>query len=48
MSFYAPEEEIQMVEYATKVAQKVLPFFEKYYNVSYPLPKAGKKKVIHS
>lgn len=42
MTFYAPPEEIGMVKYAIETASKILPFYEEYYNVSYPLPKAGK------
>ena len=41
MSFYAPQDEIKMVELAIGIAKKILPFYENYYNASYPLPKSG-------
>ena len=41
MDFYAPETQIDQIDFALNVGAKILPFFEAYYNVSYPLPKAG-------
>ena len=41
MRYYAPKDQIDQVNYAMKIGSKVLPYFEKYYNVTYPLPKAG-------
>ncbi|XP_047146431.1 glutamyl aminopeptidase isoform X1 [Hydra vulgaris] len=39
MEFYAPETQIDQLDFALKVGEEILPFFEAYYNVSYPLPK---------
>ena len=36
---WAPLEELEQVRYALHVAVESLNFFEKYFNVSYPLPK---------
>lgn len=46
MRYYAPKDQIDQVDYAMKIGTKVLPYFEKYYNVTYPLPKAGMFKNI--
>ena len=46
MRYYAPKDQIDQVDYAMKIGSKVLPYFEKYYNVTYPLPKAGMFKNI--
>ena len=43
MTYYAPKEQIDQIDYAMDVGRKILPYFESYYNVSYPLPKAGLK-----
>ena len=42
MTYYAPADQIDQINYAMEVGSNILPHFEKYYNVSYPLPKAGK------
>ena len=41
MTYYAPADQIGQIDYAMKVGSEILPVFEKYYNVSYPLEKAG-------
>ena len=42
MTYYAPKDQLDQIDYAKKVGKKILEYFEEYYNVSYPLPKAGK------
>lgn len=42
MRFYAPPDQIDQVEYAVSIGGKIMTFFEKYYNIKYPLPKSGK------
>ena len=41
MDFYAPVNQIDQVDFAMNVGANILPFFETFYNVTYPLPKAG-------
>ena len=41
MTYYAPAEQISQIDYSMEVGSKILPAFENYYNVSYPLEKAG-------
>jgi len=41
MTYYAPGDQIEQIDYAMKVGSSILPHFEKYYGVPYPLPKAG-------
>lgn len=40
MTYYAPADQIDQIDYAMKVGKEILPFFEQYYKVPYPLPKA--------
>ena len=42
MTYYAPKDQLDQIDYAKTVGKKILEYFEGYYNVSYPLPKAGK------
>lgn len=42
MTFYAPPDQIDQVDYAKDVGVKMLDYMEDYFNISYPLPKAGK------
>ena len=32
---------MDQLHYAIKIGNKTMPYFEKYYNITYPLPKAG-------
>ena len=41
MTYYAQAAQLDQLEYAMDVGSRVLPHFEAYYNVSYPLEKAG-------
>lgn len=43
MSFYAPPDQIDQVDYAKDVGVRMLDYMEEYFNISYPLPKAGKR-----
>lgn len=40
MSYYAPKDQIDQIDYSMEVGAKILKYFESYYNVSYPLPKS--------
>ncbi|XP_066914391.1 glutamyl aminopeptidase-like isoform X2 [Clytia hemisphaerica] len=40
MTYYAPAAQIDQIGYAMEVGSKILPHFEEFYNVSYPLEKA--------
>ncbi|XP_065674673.1 aminopeptidase Ey isoform X2 [Hydra vulgaris] len=40
MDFYAPKNQIDQVDFSMDVGSKILPYFESFYNVTYPLPKA--------
>lgn len=42
MSFYAPPDQIDQVEYAKESGVKMLEYMEGYFGIGYPLPKAGK------
>uniref|UniRef100_A0A667XWA7 Aminopeptidase n=1 Tax=Myripristis murdjan TaxID=586833 RepID=A0A667XWA7_9TELE len=42
VSIYAAPEKWQQTHYALEVAVKMMDFFEKYFNILYPLPKQGK------
>lgn len=42
MTFYAPPDQIDQVDYAKDVGVKMLDYMEDYFNIKYPLPKAGK------
>ena len=44
MTYYAPAAQIEQIDYAMDVGSKILPHFEEFYNVSYPLEKAGNAK----
>ena len=41
MSYYAPPDQIDQVDYARDSGVKMLEYMEGYFNISYPLPKAG-------
>ena len=43
MKYYASKGQIDQVEYARQIGGDILAHFETYFNISYPLPKAGKK-----
>ena len=38
---YAPLEQIDQVEYASKITDKLFTFFEDYFEIKYSLPKSG-------
>ena len=38
---YAPLEQIDQVEYASKITDKLFTFFEDYFEIEYSLPKSG-------
>ncbi|XP_078360659.1 glutamyl aminopeptidase-like isoform X2 [Oculina patagonica] len=40
MTFYAPPDQIDQVDYAKDVGVKMLDYMEDYFNIKYPLPKA--------
>ncbi|XP_028401179.1 glutamyl aminopeptidase-like [Dendronephthya gigantea] len=40
MSYYATRGQLEQVKYAMDIGGKLLDHFEKYFNISYPLPKA--------
>ncbi|XP_022795785.1 glutamyl aminopeptidase-like [Stylophora pistillata] len=40
MTFYAPPDQIDQVEYAKNVGVKMLDYMEEYFSINYPLPKA--------
>lgn len=42
MTFYAPPDQIEQVNYAMDVGVKMLDYMEDYFSINYPLPKAGK------
>lgn len=46
MTYYAPKDQLDQIDYAKKVGKEILEYFEEYYNVSYPLPKAGKFSLL--
>ena len=41
MSYYATSGQLEQVKYAMEIGGKLLDHFEKYFNILYPLPKAG-------
>ena len=41
VSIYAAPEKLHQTHYALEVAVKTLDFYEKYFNINYPLPKQG-------
>ena len=42
MTFYAPPDQIDQVDYAKNVGVRMLDYMEDYFSIDYPLPKAGK------
>jgi len=38
---YAPLEQIDQVEYASKITDKLFTFYEGYFEIKYALPKSG-------
>ena len=36
---WAPKDDLPKAQYALEVAQEILPFFEEYFGINYPLPK---------
>ena len=42
MTLYAPPDQIDQVDFAMDNGIKMLEFMEKYFDIPYPLPKAGK------
>ena len=42
---YAPAEQIDQVEYASQITDKLFSFFEEYFQIPYALPKTGKSAV---
>ena len=42
MTFYAPPDQIEQVNYAMDVGVRMLDYMEDYFSINYPLPKAGK------
>lgn len=42
MTFYAPPDQIDQVDYAKDVGVRMLNYMEEYFGIDYPLPKAGK------
>ena len=41
MKYYATKGQIDQAEYAKSIGGRILNHFEDYFNISYPLPKAG-------
>lgn len=41
MRYYATEAQLDQAEYARSIGGRILNYFEEYFNISYPLPKAG-------
>ena len=46
VSIYAAPEKLQQTHYALEVAIKTLDFYEKYFNINYPLPKQGTQATL--
>ena len=46
MSFYAPPDQIDQVNYAMNIGSKMLEYMERYFGIKYPLPKAGKNLLL--
>ena len=42
MKYYTSKGQIDQAELARSVGGKILDYFEGFFNISYPLPKAGK------
>ena len=45
MTFYAPPDQIDQVDYAKDNAVVMLDYMEEFFNITYPLPKAGTPSV---
>ena len=45
MTFYAQPDQIDQVDYAKENAVKMLDYMEDFFNITYPLPKAGTHSV---
>ena len=41
MTFFAPPDQVDQLTYAVEIGKSILPYFEQYYSIKYPLPKAG-------
>jgi aminopeptidase N len=41
MKYYATKGQLDQAEYAKSIGGRILSHFEEYFNISYPLPKAG-------
>ena len=48
MSFYAPPDQIDQVDYAMGVGSKMLEYMEEFFGIKYPLPKAGKNLLLQT
>lgn len=48
MSFYAPPDQIDQVDYAMNVGSKMLEYMETFFDIKYPLPKAGKNLLLQT
>ena len=46
MSFYAPPDQIDQVDYAMDVGSRMLEYMEGFFSINYPLPKAGKNLLL--
>ena len=52
MRIYAPADQMDQVTYASDMGKKVLDYYDSFFGVKYPLPKAGtltsekKKKIM--
>ena len=44
MTYYAPPDQIDQVDYAKDIGVRMLDYMEDYFSIPYPLPKAGKYK----
>ena len=40
---YAPQQQIDQVEYASKITDELFTFYEDYFQIEYTLPKSGEK-----
>ena len=41
MTYYAPPDQVDQLAYSAKIGKEIMTFFEGYYSIPYPLPKAG-------
>ena len=46
MSFYAPPNQIDQVDYAMDIGSKMLEYMEDFFGIKYSLPKAGKNLLL--